>query len=1745
MDSNQGSDDLPRSMKNLWTLLSGSLNLKSLQFIADELELNQKQLIEGILYYRPHDINVDSISKLMEMKNSMVKPSILHNLSILLDLNAKQCLDLIQSYLLYEFDGTPEMARTLFANEKQMKKLFENLWHYYYSERIFALFCLKQILSNWKQSEHVYAKIFQDFLKHINTTTNGQISKKLTAQLKYLTRFHEKPRSKVLNFLGEKNSIDLTVNIRKEEIEILQLLLLYYKNFKPTAEDVLDLLKFFQETGFDSTNNRGYHCCPQMQNLDQFSGFLKTILIVEFLDPNGLRKCNDDDNVEHYLFRSENFEIIQKISKIIINLNSTAQEHSLLFFSWTIINLFCTIQDDQDQDLMERLGNNALQLKMFKYLDSCLSLPSMDLLKHSFVHNLIYEIIGNLLEAIFSMFDFEKFLHHHNDNSLIPLLINLFSNNVIARILFDSGLNTGLGLSLRYALNLFPYKTHLLLSLLNSLAQTNKCRNLFEQLSIIQMLTSFTETFDSLDSNEYCPVVQTDHESIVLIRDRYLFNDHQLILPNGCRGMVYYYEGCRLVRWIDLKMDGWKILYCRLRYLINQIKQGHMYSTINDEVILNEISKLAFICSELISHHSYSNIKDFNRIIRLLLELFKMIVSVDQTTIRLFMAAVIKLSTEMMRQNYSDEQTVWSLLNDKRFFPYMIGFHNQFQEILTGTDTNISTLGYILASDEFIKGNYDLTLSFLSLMSHFVSKEEFYRESSIIASFMFIINDIFPSYKLWNYRRECNRHCIGRMCIDIFHRIINRVRRKTADELIMIEKICIIRLMEGQAAEQLLSIIKSGEEIVRQKIINSGNEYLLQQDDQIVSIRISISILSNLLEMYSELTKLSSLKDKSVIENIIFSSTNNSNPNMLLIFTNFICQKYDIYLAINALQLIQQLAIRFPMSMLACFGSHTEFIRDHFLFRLETVTEDLNFKIALLNFLSTCVEYQPGLVEMFLNVTNNNQQQTNSSVLNTIIEILEEKFDGQYHCPYELHYSSLQFVTKFWLKPNLMAMNKLKQNEKFWSLISFPLFDQNIDNSLCSFILKILSREIHFIKILEKDEICKNLEKLFMKEILDKQMIENFSKHIHQQLIDNRLWSDDFINLVDGWRDFLASYIKFIVIDNQKQSVISKLVKDLLQYILILIDNGDGNISKTSNKLINKFSNLCLIITSAHDEKTARLNDNRQLLTMMVEIFRRIQANKESISFNSQISLGVLLIKLNNERSNDDDQQDQQQQELFGSIVELLNHSFRLMARQLNGNLNANLQLEKRLINVYLSIVITILQRASKISSIEDCYLNKLRYFGTSEQILNMVIFFLRKRLHLDLVQNISQYFVQLSYSSNGASLLNSLNFVNQISVNFSLSNTNGIIDRMSTDPDFKYDISIFAQIVRTVNNMIIHLRHHFTECCVSFIAIYLDIFREIFSAFRRQPSNRIVQLTLLILKLCSSTSNYVTIWENNHSISYKIITEQILLSTNMMIAFLLRPSLVLKTFLEDYHPAKLTNDNNKRENDAHDLLQNQMLKMLLESMKFLLDVSPEIFSLFANETDIIDNDNDNNGKYNLLISTNFSFPNVDSNEILTFGSLANLINFLIKQEKNGKRIGMIGDGNAGDDANDQLQISLLELSLMFFFIQTLIAKHSMKSIPNDEQRFFHEILNELNTFKSNLKSIHHHHPRKQTLSSSSLSMLTKISPIKPIPSSMSTTTTNVQLCENPFIKIMLNMMENILPFHHSGSLLMNVSEWN
>lgn len=67
------------------------------------------------------------------------------------------------------------------------------------------------------------------------------------------------------------------------------------------------------------------------------------------------------------------------------------------------------------------------------------------------------------------------------------------------------------------------------------------------------------------------------------------------------------------------------------------------------------------------------------------------------------------------------------------------------------------------------------------------------------------------------------------------------------------------------------------------------------------------------------------------------------------------------------------------MSLLACLGSEASAVRDLFLLRLKSPSEDIRLKVAIIRFLTACVRKQPGLLEMFVNVKDVADDEKDSS----------------------------------------------------------------------------------------------------------------------------------------------------------------------------------------------------------------------------------------------------------------------------------------------------------------------------------------------------------------------------------------------------------------------------------------------------------------------------------------------------------------------------------------------------------------------------------------------------------------------------------------------------------------------------------------------------------------------------------------------------------------------------------------------
>jgi hypothetical protein len=80
---------------------------------------------------------------------------------------------------------------------------------------------------------------------------------------------------------------------------------------------------------------------------------------------------------------------------------------------------------------------------------------------------------------------------------------------------------------------------------------------------------------------------------------------------------------------------------------------------------------------------------------------------------------------------------------------------------------------------------------------------------------------------------------------------------------------------------------------------------------------------------------------------VISSST---QPHFLLIVAHYIYHLQSPGLALASVNFLSSVAELFPMSLLACLGNDAEALRDVLIYRLESQTEEIGLKVAILRF---------------------------------------------------------------------------------------------------------------------------------------------------------------------------------------------------------------------------------------------------------------------------------------------------------------------------------------------------------------------------------------------------------------------------------------------------------------------------------------------------------------------------------------------------------------------------------------------------------------------------------------------------------------------------------------------------------------------------------------------------------------------------------------------------------------------------
>lgn len=146
----------------------------------------------------------------------------------------------------------------------------------------------------------------------------------------------------------------------------------------------------------------------------------------------------------------------------------------------------------------------------------------------------------------------------------------------------------------------------------------------------------------------------------------------------------------------------------------------------------------------------------------------------------------------------------------------------------------------------------------------------------------------------------------------------------------------------------------------------------------------------------------------------------------IAVIAKYIYHRIDPKLPILAILVLRSLAKLFPMVLTASFGSSLVGLCNAFVNKLNSMVQPVRLKIIIIEFLMTCIETQPGIIESFSQLTQNKSTGEYTigrfSCLTPIFGILEDKENFDI-----LSVTALEFMADLWLNRYDLAMTVLKK----------------------------------------------------------------------------------------------------------------------------------------------------------------------------------------------------------------------------------------------------------------------------------------------------------------------------------------------------------------------------------------------------------------------------------------------------------------------------------------------------------------------------------------------------------------------------------------------------------------------------------------------------------------------------------------------------------------------------------------------
>ncbi|XP_041771504.1 nucleoporin Nup188-like isoform X1 [Anopheles merus] len=1037
--------------RKLWQFVSGIHYGTPNADVKEKLFQVSKELVDGILHYKkPTKASEEKLQKLIKDRNQLKLQPFANKLHQYLDIDAVQSWQILCYYLVNEYRGAATALAEYISTETSMVKLLHDIWTYHTLERMVQLKVMKNLLEYFHSGTHPYSKEYREVVEKMGLQA---LRKSYLAQLTHLIA--DPPSSQKAPLAGDllhgQTRVACAERRLRETNEILQILLLivHYSGISP--EELDQLFKLFREHSFGK----------QQEHLDPGSEIHAEL--VKRITYNELAL------VFRTLDLSDKFDDAGWIERVVAALDGPMvslhqfPEHGPLLLVWMLFNfrLQHTVEDEDTTRRYQQLGSRAIKLGVFEYLHAIVSHPMFK--DQSLTARIVRKSIFNHLGFLCQLFDADESIAHHSN--IYDLLSELLTSPTIATEfckIEDHPIRALFNICLEH----FPVEFTPLSKVAYALASAGSSQNKYIQ-ELVENLPVYTELYTGQNQYEIRKAASSNEDEFILCHDYTPSSKINFTIPRGTKLIVRDLHNQRTYVHFSTGYNYFNALHHEINELL---EDAQATSTLNSErvqriatglkylaVAVRRIQQPHDITAEMVhpTEMVFDVLLKFRAVPNPPVDLLVQCLNVCTALVPLF------------------EQEIYTRIINLNILPSVNNANLTYQDYANGVGYDSSLIGYYLMNVERNAGRYPILMAYFNFLKTYTKLGRDNVFGVELPGAIFLLREVLPYANNWRFETSSDRYRVLVFVVQYIYEILQLSEDKLESDYArrVLRDACVYSLLNRDNGMVLLKIVGLGNGYLQAVMERESNWMLVPEQQLNLMIQHSMTILMQILRLKRHIHEY----DLSPLESAIYTQPKQRDTLRIIpMVTGYMSNIFNPRLPILSCRLLRRFAIEFRMSLLACLDMEPDQIRHTFLERLHDEIESDDLKLAVLEFVESCVHKQPGLTEAFFKVNygkpdrrlllakdgaaasgSSGKGRPKTMINDGIPTYMEEFLEAISNDPAKLASPLLSRIMSLFhalWKNNMQALVKgLLQKPNFWSSLCNPLFSEQTSSNVRSY----------------------------------------------------------------------------------------------------------------------------------------------------------------------------------------------------------------------------------------------------------------------------------------------------------------------------------------------------------------------------------------------------------------------------------------------------------------------------------------------------------------------------------------------------------------------------------------------------------------------------------------------------------------------------------------------------------------------